>query len=65
MDARIAAIEENVSQILGRMDKLQDTVKESTDYVNAEIEEVRSMKAKIESVEKILDKVRRELRTQV
>jgi len=54
---RIAAIEEKISQILGRMDKLQDTAKESTDYVNGEIEEVRSMKAKIESVEKIFDKV--------
>jgi len=57
MDARITAIEEKVSQTLGRMDKLQDTAKESMDHVNAEIEEVRSMKAKIESVEKIFDKV--------
>jgi len=42
-----------IGQIMGGLDKMQDTEKESVDYVNSEIEEVRKMKAKVRNSKKL------------
>jgi len=46
-----------IGQIMGRLDQMQDTEKESVDYVNSEIEEVWKMKAKVISVEEKFEKI--------
>jgi len=46
-NSNLAEMNTRLGQIEGRLDKMQDTAKESVDYVNSEIEEVRKIQAKV------------------